>query len=102
MAFTPEQQSAINERQKTLLVSAGAGAGKTTTLTNRIISSLLDLEHPADITRMLIITYTKASAADLRAHVREALRKACEADPTNTRLAEQLSALPSASYPLSH
>ena len=96
MAFTPEQQSAINERQKTLLVSAGAGAGKTTTLTNRIISSLLDKEHPADITRMLIITYTKASAADLRAHVREALRKACEADPQNTRLAEQLSALPSA------
>ena len=41
-APTPAQQSAISERTKTLLVSAGAGAGKTTTLTRRIIASLLD------------------------------------------------------------
>ena len=93
---TPEQQMAIDERGKTLLVSAAAGAGKTTTLTNRIIDSLLDVNHPADISRMLVITYTKASAADLRAHVRDALREACEKNPQNTRLAEQLSALPSA------
>ena len=96
MPFTPEQQSAIDQRDKTLLVSAAAGAGKTTTLTARIITSLLDEKHPADISRMLVITYTKASAADLRAHVRDALREACEEHPENSRLAEQLSALPSA------
>ena len=62
---TPAQQAAIDERNKTLLVSAAAGAGKTTTLTRRIIESLLDSEHPADISRMLVITFTRASAADL-------------------------------------
>ena len=94
--FTPAQQSAIDERQKTLLVSAAAGAGKTTTLTRRVIVSLLDEKNPADISRMLIITFTKASAADLREKVLEALEEAAEEHPEDKRLAEQITALPSA------
>ena len=93
---TPAQQSAIDTRDKTLLVSAAAGAGKTTTLTQRIISSLTSEDHPADISRMLVITYTKASAADLRQHVLSALEEACLARPKDTRLASQIAALPSA------
>ena len=64
--WTDEQLSAINTRDKTLLVSAAAGSGKTATLTERIIRSLLDEENPMDIDAMLIVTYTKAAAAELR------------------------------------
>ncbi|MBP5210204.1 MAG: UvrD-helicase domain-containing protein, partial [Clostridia bacterium] len=98
MAYTPtpDQRRAIDCRDKTLLVSAAAGAGKTSTLTARVIESLLDREHPADLSRMLIVTFTKASAADLREHVRRALEAEAERDPQNRRAAEQLALLPTA------
>ena len=60
MEFTKEQLSAINTRDRTLLVSAAAGSGKTATLTERIIRSVLDTENPIDISDMLIVTFTKA------------------------------------------
>ena len=56
--FTPEQLSAIETRDKTLLVSAAAGSGKTATLTERIIRSLIDDGDPRDISKMLIVTFT--------------------------------------------
>lgn len=93
---TPAQQAAIDERNKTLLVSAAAGAGKTTTLTRRIIESLLDSEHPADISRMLVITFTRASAADLKDHIAEALSQAAAERPDDRRLASQTVALSTA------
>lgn len=93
---TPAQQAAIDERSKTLLVSAAAGAGKTTTLTRRIIESLLDPEHPADISRMLVITFTRASAADLKDHIAEALSQAAAERPDDRRLASQTVALSTA------
>lgn len=93
---TPAQQAAIDERNKTLLVSAAAGAGKTTTLTRRIIESLLDPEHPADISRMLVITFTRASAADLKDHIAEALSQAAAERPDDRRLASQTVALSTA------
>ena len=63
---TPSQTSAMEVRGKTVLVSAAAGSGKTATLTERIIRKLMDRDNPADISRMLIVTYTKAAASDLR------------------------------------
>ena len=93
---TPAQQAAIDQRSKTLLVSAAAGAGKTTTLTQRIIASLLDEAHPADLSRMLVITFTRASAADLKDHIAQALTEAAAQRPWDRRLAEQTVALSSA------
>ena len=58
MNYTKEQQDAINFRDRSLLVSAAAGSGKTATLTRRIIESILDKEKPEDISRMLIVTFT--------------------------------------------
>ena len=66
-SWTPAQSAAIETRDKTLLVSAAAGSGKTATLTERIIRSITESDSPADISRMLIVTFTKASAADLKA-----------------------------------
>lgn len=96
MAWTERQQAAINTRDKTLLVSAAAGSGKTATLTRRIIESLIDKDSPADISRMLIVTFTRASAADLKTKISKALSDALLDDPENQHLAGQLIALGSA------
>ena len=90
MAWTPQQQEAIDTRDKTLLVSAAAGSGKTATLTERIIQSILDDENPMDISRMLIATYTNAAVDELRERIGNAIKKAALANPENTRLEEQL------------
>ena len=92
--FTPAQQVAINTRNKTLLLSAAAGSGKTTTLTERIIRSIT--EEGADISKMLIVTFTRASASDLKTKITAAINKALASDPTNTHLSSQLIKLVSA------
>ena len=94
--WTDEQLSAINTRDKTLLVSAAAGSGKTATLTERIIRSLTDTESPMNIDSILIVTFTKAAAGELRAKISRALAKAVEENPENEHLKRQLYLLPSA------
>ncbi|MBQ4327128.1 MAG: UvrD-helicase domain-containing protein [Clostridia bacterium] len=90
MAFTEAQNKAIDTRDKTILVSAAAGSGKTTTLTERIIRLLTNKDDPADIGRFLIVTFTNASAADLRSKITSAVSKALAADPSNRHLNRQL------------
>ncbi len=94
--WTDAQLSAISERNKTLLLSAAAGSGKTSTLTERIIRSITDKAHPADISDMLIVTFTRASAADLKAKIFTALSNALAEAPSNKHLASQLIKLGSA------
>ncbi len=94
--FTRAQLNAIETRDKTVLVSAAAGSGKTTTLTERIIRSLTDEKAPADIGRFLIVTFTKAAAADLRSKISRALGTALAKDPSNRHLARQMIKLGSA------
>lgn len=94
--WTDEQLSAINERRKTLLVSAAAGSGKTATLTERIIRSLTDEENPINIESLLVVTFTTAAAGELRAKLTAALESAVRRDPENKNLARQLNMLPSA------
>ena len=94
--FTKEQNAAIKTRDKSLLVSAAAGSGKTATLTERIIQSLTDSENPEDITRMLIVTFTNAAVAELRERITAALKQKLSEEPENKRLEHQLYMLPSA------
>ena len=94
--WTEEQLSAINTRDKTLLVSAAAGSGKTATLTERIIRSLLDENNPMDIDSILVVTFTNAAASELRAKISYALTEAVEKNPENKHLKRQLYLLPSA------
>ena len=94
--WTEEQLSAIEERSKTLLVSAAAGSGKTATLTERIIRSLTDSEHPIGVESLLVVTFTNAATSELRAKLRRALSDAVEKNPEDKRLAHQLHMLPSA------
>ena len=76
MAWTNEQQAAIDSRGQTLLLSAAAGSGKTAVLVERIIRRLLDKEYPVDITELLVVTFTKAAAAEMRDRIGTALMKA--------------------------
>ncbi|MBQ8529141.1 MAG: UvrD-helicase domain-containing protein [Clostridia bacterium] len=94
--WTAEQLSAINERSKTLLVSAAAGSGKTATLTERIIRSLTDGEKPINIESLLVVTFTVAAAGELRVKLTAALEEAVAKNPENKSLARQLNMLPSA------
>lgn len=88
--WTKQQLEAIVDRGHNLLVSAGAGSGKTAVLTERIIRRLCDKEKPAEITRMLVVTFTKAAAAELKARISSALNDELAHDPANRRLARQL------------
>ena len=90
ISFTPAQTTAIETHGKDLLVSAAAGSGKTATLTERIIRSLTDENAPADISRMLVVTFTRAAASDLRQKIFKALSRALASDPQNPRLSSQL------------
>ncbi|MBE6530727.1 MAG: helicase-exonuclease AddAB subunit AddA [Ruminococcaceae bacterium] len=88
--WTEAQNAAIDVRGKDLLISAAAGSGKTATLTERIIRSLLDEDDPADISKLLVVTFTRAAAAELRQRISDALTKALAANPANRHLSEQL------------
>ena len=94
--WTPGQAAAIGERSRTLLVSAAAGSGKTATLTERIIRTLTDEGHPGDISRMLIVTFTRASAADLRKKISTALSEEMAKGQRRAHLSRQLLLLPGA------
>ena len=94
--WTSAQLDAMNTRGKTLLVSAAAGSGKTATLTERIIRRITDKNDPADISRMLIVTFTRAAAAELRSRIFSALGDALAADPSNRHLSSQLMKIGSA------
>ena len=81
MGLTSDQQLAVENRGGTLLVSAAAGSGKTRVLVERLLSYLLDPRDPANIDDFLMITYTKAAAAELRGKIADRLTKALAEDP---------------------
>ena len=96
MEFTAQQQKAIDERGKTLLVSAAAGSGKTATLTERIIRSITDKEKPVDVSRLLVVTFTVAAAGEMKARITNRLTALLSEDPSNRRISDQLMMLGSA------
>ncbi|MEA4894697.1 MAG: UvrD-helicase domain-containing protein, partial [Oscillospiraceae bacterium] len=67
--LTRDQKNAVLARSSSVLVSAAAGSGKTRVLTERLMAYVTDKENPQDITSFLIITYTRAAAAELRSRI---------------------------------
>lgn len=94
MALTDAQQSAVDIRDRTLLVSAAAGSGKTYTLTQRIIKSII--EDGQDLSRLLIVTFTRAAAGELKEKISKALSTAIAEHPNDLHLQSQLIKLGSA------
>ncbi len=95
-SWTPKQKLAIETRGKTLLVSAAAGSGKTATLTERIVRAITDKNYPSSISKMLIVTFTRLSASDLKRKISDAISDELAKDPTSLYLSKQLVLLESA------
>ena len=89
MPWTEKQEQVITERDKTILVSAAAGSGKTATLVERIYQKMIDPEHPVDITSFLVVTFTKAAAAQMKEKLLKKLEEAQEQYPESEHIAKQ-------------
>jgi len=91
--WTTEQMEAISDRGCNLLIAAGAGAGKTAVLVERIIRMIVDEESPVDIDKLLVVTFTNAAAAEMRERIGDAITRELDRKPESKRLQKQLTLL---------
>ena len=84
--WTQKQKQVINSRNRSLLVSAAAGSGKTAVLVERIICMISEGEHPLNIDQLLVMTFTSAAAAEMRERIGAAVEKRLREDPMNEHL----------------
>ena len=91
--LTPQQFQAVHNRGGKLLVSAAAGSGKTKVLVDRLMTYLMDADDPANLDDFLIITYTKAAAAELRGKIAAKLSQRIAEEPENRHLQKQMQRL---------
>lgn len=99
MKFTSAQNKAIHTHGSSLLVSAAAGSGKTAVLVQRVIQKIL---AGGDISRLWIMTFTSAAAAEMRQKIETAILENLEKDPQNKHLQQQVLLLPSANISTIH
>lgn len=95
MEWTKEQKAAIDYRKGTLLVSAAAGSGKTAVLVQRILDWIM--KDNKNIDEFLVVTFTRAAAAQMRTKLRNALEELQEKYPGDQHLVRQLSLIHRAS-----
>ena len=88
--WTKEQRQVIESRNTNLLVSAAAGSGKTAVLIERIIELVLDEKNPIDINKLLVVTFTKLAASEMRERVSKAIERKLEENQENEHLQKQL------------
>lgn len=87
--WTSEQKKVIDLRDRDILVSAAAGSGKTAVLVERIVNRICVDNPPVDIDRMLVVTFTKAAAAEMRERVSRAIDSLKEQKPDDENLQRQ-------------
>lgn len=95
--WTNRQLDVINTRNRNILVSAAAGSGKTAVLVERIIKMITDSEDDTDIDQLLVVTFTRAAAGEMKERIRERLEKMAEDNPKDANLRKQLSLIHNAS-----
>lgn len=98
--WTEQQMQAIQTRDCDLLVSAAAGSGKTAVLVERIITRII--EEAQEVDRMLVVTFTKAAATEMRQRIGAAIIKELESHPENAHLQNQMAVLPRADIKTIH
>lgn len=96
MAWTKEQSDAIYAKTGNLLVSAAAGSGKTAVLVERIIERVVSGENPIDIDSIVVVTFTKAAAEEMKARLATAFEKLLDENSGNRHLIRQISLLDNA------
>ncbi|HLO12984.1 MAG TPA: helicase-exonuclease AddAB subunit AddA [Pseudoneobacillus sp.] len=101
-SWTDDQWKAIFAKNQDILVAAAAGSGKTAVLVERIIQKIISVDDPINVDELLVVTFTNASAAEMRHRIGEALEKAINENPKSTHLRKQLSLLNRASISTLH
>lgn len=91
--WTEHQLDAITARGGSVIVSAAAGSGKTAVLVERVIRLITATENGVDADRLLVVTYTRKAAAELKSRLKEALTDCIRKDPSNAFLLRQQSLL---------
>lgn len=95
--WTNQQLNAIYATDGSVLVSAAAGSGKTAVLVERVINLITREDSPLDVDRLLIVTFTRAAASEMRQRLSSALNSLLENDPYNSNLLRQKQLLYNAS-----
>ena len=90
MNYTKQQELAITLRKENIMVSAGAGAGKTRVLVDRMVGQIMDPEDPIDADRFLVMTFTNAAAAEMKDRIIAELNRRLTEEPGNRRLRKQV------------
>lgn len=93
-SWTSDQKLAIDTRGGKIIVSAAAGSGKTAVLSERVINLILG---GTSVDELLIVTFTKAAAEEMKQRIKDKIDSAYEKDPSSTYLKNQLSLVPNAS-----
>ncbi len=93
MGFTKAQQSAVDARGQSVIVSAGAGSGKTSVLIERLIKILSDEENKTPAEKIIVVTFTRDAASQIRQRLSSALDKKLSEEPDNLWLMSQQSDL---------
>lgn len=92
--WTDEQKTVINSLDGSMIVSAAAGSGKTAVLVERIINRICSLERPCSVDRLLVVTFTRPAANEMRLKLTAAIKKEVNLHPENKFLKTQLMMLP--------
>ncbi len=95
--WTENQKKAVEARGMQVLVSAAAGSGKTTVLTERVKNILSDSDNPCSVSEILVVTFTRAAATEMRDRIYDSLKESCSVDSGNSDyLRRQMMLLPTA------
>lgn len=94
--WTDDQKKIIDMRNCNILVSAAAGSGKTAVLIERIFERVMDEQNPVDVDQFVIVTFTRAAAAQMKDRLRDRIERAIEKDSGNVHLQRQMGLIASA------
>lgn len=87
--WTDNQRKAIFANDGSVLVSAAAGSGKTAVLVQKIIELITNSENPVDVDRLLVVTFTRAAASEMKERVMLAIDSLLEENPCDVNLLRQ-------------
>ena len=93
VTWTEEQRKVIELRDRNILVSAAAGSGKTAVLVERILSRITDPDDPVDVDELLVVTFTRAAAAQMRERIGQAIKNRLRENPEDVHLQRQTALL---------
>ena len=102
MKWTADQQKAIIETRRNVLLTAAAGSGKTAVLSHRCVHLLTDAPDPISFDEMLVLTFTDAAASEMKHRIAITMRDKVAGDVTNFEMQKQLALLDRASISTIH